>query len=449
MRRARLVVAALVLSNGEVGCTTGQSKSPASLLAEARRELGPSPKARVCRTLRQVMLTSEELYWPAAREYARCLARRGMLSAGRQELPFVARRLGPGRMAYLAAFLHFASGPAGFEAGRRALLRAHRLLPKAWEPAYRLGLLALSQDDLSGAKRWLDAARRRGGGAQVLVALARLLVQQGRLVEACRVLGQAARGSFSARTGWRAMQLSELLARLGALSSPSALARFRKAQERLGRDLPSLVVENLGAVEDLNDANLLVALGKAHLRLGNDARAAAALQQALNSNSYAFDAALLLGRLKLDAGRTSEAAALFQEAVSVAPFSPEARRALAEAWAKSGTWGQAAEAYRVAYLMQPTRRTLLDWVGALRHSGAARRAAQVLSKWLDQHEGDADGWGLLGDVFASLYRRGRDEQAERDYERAVAAYRRALHIRQGDIVAMARLRALGAAVKLR
>ena len=186
-------------------------------------------------------------------------------------------------------------------------------------------------------------------------------------------------------------------------------------------------------------------------RLKRDGEAAAPLQRALARDPADLEAAIDLGEALQATGRWDQARTAYEGARSRHASKPEPWLGLGQIAAGQGQWAEARRCFQKAADLDPKKRAA--WLGlsnALLKAGELRQAAECREKALALDGDDADlqfkqavAWYGLGDLDRSqkalqaaglgdrpeafflegclAYRRGRFEEAERDFLAALAS----------------------------
>jgi Flp pilus assembly protein TadD len=181
---------------------------------------------------------------------------------------------------------------------------------------------------------------------------------------------------------------------------------------------------------DATNADAYGALAELYAAQGRDADVEPALQKAVDLNPSAWRWRNQLGTYYQNRGRLDQAAVLFLEAVKLAPDNARAYNNLGITYARQGRRADAQAAYEKSLQLEVAYNTLSNLGNVLEQQGDYASAATIYQRSIDLNPKDYLTWGNLADALSHLT--GREAEARKDYERAIAAGEEAREQRPND-----------------
>jgi putative PEP-CTERM system TPR-repeat lipoprotein len=285
-----------------------------------------------------------------------------------------------------------------FDAALKAVDALAAKRPKSPVPDYLRGLIALQRSDTVAARKGFEAAlAKEPGYLAAMNGLAALDIADGRPDAA------------------RARYLALVEREPGNSAALIALAELTKRTGGKGREVVALLDRAVKARPE--DVSARIALIDETLDAGDLRSALAAAQAAVATHPNNFELLDRLGRTQVLVGSISQALITFNKMAAAQPKSALPFLRLADAYLADQKLTSAADAVRRAMAIDP-RSVLAQRAGAIiaMRENRPTDALTIAKTMQKQYPAAAAGYFLEGEI----------ELAQRQYDRAIAAYRQAL-----------------------
>lgn len=275
------------------------------------------------------------------------------------------------------------------------------------DPLYLPALDNLAQMDLldkhpeAAARRYQDALAKSPRNADVMEALARLAVSQGKKAEAIAWLERANKENPDQLA--LALRLADFYARAGEVQKALVLAQKLQANHPSNPDALALLAQihcinaNLSACAETytklvglvpGSASPYVRLATVQLSMKDEAGALDSLRKALSMQPDMLDAQLTLLNILIGQRKFIEAEKLAATAQKRHPDSANGYKLEGDVMSAQDKTAQALKAYERAFELNRSGAQLIQVHGALIKLGKAAEAEARMALWLREHPGD-------------------------------------------------------------